>query len=123
MLRAAVVLFRALLDGLLRRCPRCHKGRMFASFFTMHRECSVCGLLFERASGEVTGGMAINFVATGIIITIGSLYFGLFSTAPLSLVLIGFGLFAIVFPIVFYPLSRGLWTSLLYLLAANAEPD
>jgi hypothetical protein len=67
--------------------------------------------------------MVINFVATGLVITIGSLYFGLFSTAPLARVLIGLGLFAIVFPIVFYPVSRGLWASILYLTAANAEGD
>jgi len=123
MFRAGATFFRALLDGLLLRCPRCHKGRMFESFFTMRRECLVCGLRFERATGEVTGGMAINFVATGLIITIGSLYFGLFSTAPLARVLLGLGLFAVIFPILFYPISRGLWVSLLYLLAANSERD
>ena len=123
MFRAGLSLFRALLDGVLLRCPRCHRGGMFESFFRMRRDCPTCGLPFERATGEVTGGMAINFVATGIIITIGSLYFGLFSTAPLSQVLIGFGLFAILFPILFYPISRGLWASLLYVLAANTEPD
>jgi hypothetical protein len=67
--------------------------------------------------------MAINFVITGLVITIGSLYFGLFSRAPLSTVLLSFGAFAIIFPIVFYPISRGLWTSILYLTAANDERD
>jgi uncharacterized protein (DUF983 family) len=123
MFKLGMSLFRALLDGVRLRCPRCHNGHMFESFFAMRRACPVCGLLFERASGEVTGGMAINFVATGLIITIGSLYFGLFSTAPLARVLIGLGLFAVIFPILFYPISRGLWASLLYLLAANSERD
>jgi len=114
---------RALLAGLLLRCPRCRRGRMFESIFGMRSECPVCGLRFERAAGEVTGGMVINFVVTGLVITIGSLYFGLFSRVPLSIVLLGFGAFAIIFPIVFYPISRGLWTSLLYLTAANDERD
>ena len=96
---------------------------MFESLFRMRRECPICGLQFERAAGEVTGGMAINFVITGLVITIGSLYFGLFSRAPLSTILLGFGAFAIIFPIVFYPISRGLWTSFLYLAAANDERD
>lgn len=113
----------ALLAGLLLRCPRCRRGRMFESAFRMRRECPVCGLPFERAAGEVTGGMVINFVITGLVIMIGSLYFGLFSRAPLSMILLGFGAFAIIFPIVFYPISRGLWVSILYLTAANAEGD
>ena len=110
-----------LLAGLLLRCPRCQRGRMFESLFRMRRECPVCGLRLERAVGEVTGGMAINFVVTGLVITVGSLYFGLFSRVPLSIVLLGFGAFAIVFPIAFYPISRGLWASILYLTAANDE--
>src|SRR5215471_16779229 len=114
---------RILLHGLLLRCPHCGRGHMFESLFRMRRECPVCGLVFERAAGEVTGGMVINFVVTGLVITIGSLYFGLFSRAPLSSVLLGMGAFAIVFPIVFYPVSRGLWASILYLTAANAEHD
>ncbi|HET9224809.1 MAG TPA: DUF983 domain-containing protein [Roseiflexaceae bacterium] len=112
-----------LLAGLVLRCPRCRRGRMFESLFRMRRECPICGLQFERAVGEVTGGMAINFVVTGLVITIGSLYFGLFSRAPLSTILLSFGAFAIIFPIVFYPISRGLWASFLYLTAANDERD
>jgi uncharacterized protein (DUF983 family) len=112
-----------MLAGLLLRCPQCRRGHMFESFFQMRRECPVCGLAFERAAGEVTGGMVINFVITGLVITIGSLYFGLFSRAPLSIVLLGLGAFAILFPILFYPISRGLWASILYLTAANVEHD
>lgn len=114
---------RALLDGLLLRCPQCRRGRLFESAFRMRRECLVCGLPFERAAGETTGGMVINFVVTGVVVMVGSLYFGLFSSAPLGPVLVGLGLFAVVFPIVFYRCSRGLWVSILYLTAANAERD
>ncbi|HEY9016557.1 MAG TPA: DUF983 domain-containing protein [Gemmatimonadales bacterium] len=105
------------------RCPECRQGTMFGSWFRMRRVCPVCGLEFERASGEVSGGMVVNFVVTGIVIMAGSLYFGLFSHAPLWMVLVGLGLFAIVFPILFYPVSRGLWASILFLTAANAEGD
>ena len=114
---------RILLAGLLLRCPHCGRGRMFESPFRMRHACPSCGLAFERAAGEVTGGMVVNFVVTGLVITIGSLYFGLFSRAPLSLVLLGMGAFAVIFPIIFYPISRGLWASILYLTAANVEHD
>ena len=56
-----------LLDGLLLRCPRCEMGRMFRSGFKMYHACPVCALEFERASGEVTGGMGINTVATCVV--------------------------------------------------------
>src|ERR1041385_5176439 len=107
MLQAIARMCRALLAGLLLRCPRCWRGRMFESLFRMRHECPICGLPFERSAGEVTGGMMINFVITGVVITAGSLYFGLFSRIPLATVLIGLGAFAVCFPIVFYPISRG----------------
>jgi uncharacterized protein (DUF983 family) len=123
MISGTIRILRALLDGLLLRCPHCHRGRMFESAFRMRRQCPVCGLPFERAAGEVTGAMMINFVVTGVVVMVGSLYFGLFSSVPLGQVLVGLGLFAIAFPIVFYHCSRGLWVGILYLTAANAERD
>ena len=46
---------RAFLDGFVLRCPRCHRGHMFARAFNMRRTCPECGLLFESATGEVVG--------------------------------------------------------------------
>jgi len=123
MISGTIRIARALLAGLLLRCPRCRRGRMFESAFRMRQECPICGLPFERASGEATGGMVVNFVVTGVVTIVGSLYFGLFSSAPISQVLIGLGLFAILFPILFYRCSRGLWASILYLTAGNIERD
>jgi uncharacterized protein (DUF983 family) len=118
-----LTIFRALLNGLLLRCPRCHRGRMFESAFKMRQQCPICGLLFERSSGEVTGGMVINLVVTITIVMACSLIFGLYSAIP-PLTLIGvLAIFTIVFPIIFYRTSRGLWAGLLYLTAANDEPD
>ena len=116
-------LFRALLDGLLLRCPRCHIGRMFARGFTMNQACPNCGLPFEKASGEITGGMGINIVVTLVVITLGSLVFGLNPAVPLGPLLIGLALFAILFPIAFYRSSRGLWASFLYITGDNEERD
>jgi uncharacterized protein (DUF983 family) len=114
---------RVLLDGLLLRCPRCHRGHMFARGFTMRHTCEVCGLPFERATGEITGGMGINTVVTLVIITVCSLVLGLNPSVPLAPLLIGLAAFAILFPIAFYRSSRGLWVSLLYLTGDNAERD
>ena len=112
---------RALLDGLLLRCPRCHTGRMFARGSRMNPACPNCGLLFEKASGEITGGMGINIVVTLVIIIICALVFGLNPAVPLSPLLIVMALFAILFPIVFYRSSRGLWAGFLYITGDNTE--
>jgi len=114
---------RALLDGLLLRCPQCHRGRMFPAGSTMARTCPVCGLRFERASGEITGGMAINTVLTLFVIVVCALVFGRDPSVPLLPLIGGLALFAVVFPIAFYRSSRGLWASFLYLTGDNAESD
>lgn len=116
-------MLRALLDGLLLRCPRCHTGKMFAHGFTMRHTCPNCGLEFERATGEITGGMGINTVVTLLMITAASLFFGLNPSIPLLPLILGLALFAILFPIAFYRSSRGLWASVLYLTGDNAESD
>lgn len=117
-------IFRAVWDGTLLRCPRCRRGRMFSSFFTMRRECPVCGLVFERSSGEITGGMGINISVTLTIVIIGALWIGLDQSLPLlpllfALLIAG----GVIFPILFYPISRGMWAGILYLTGDNDEPD
>ncbi len=87
----------------------------------MNKDCPNCGLPFERASGEITGGMAVNTVATLAVITICALVFGLNRSVPLAPLLIGLALFAILFPIAFYRSSRGLWAGFLYMTGDNTE--
>jgi uncharacterized protein (DUF983 family) len=115
-------LLRAVFDGLIHRCPRCHRGHMFKTWFTMHRTCPNCELEFERASGEVSGGMAINFVFT-IVVLIACSLFALSPTVPLALLMGGLVLYALLFPILFYPSSRGIWAGFLYITGDNTEGD
>jgi len=42
----------ALSRGLRRRCPHCGKGPLFVGWAHHLRECSVCGLVYERNSGD-----------------------------------------------------------------------
>jgi uncharacterized protein (DUF983 family) len=113
-------IIRAFFDGLILRCPRCHSGRMFSSWFRMRQTCPVCGLEFERATGEITGGMGVNIVVTLILVIIAAVVVG-FSTVPLAPALLGIGLAVVLFPIAFYPISRGLWVALLYVTGNNQE--
>ncbi len=43
------------------RCPRCCKGRVFRSLIRTEKECSECGLDFEREPGFFTGAMYFSY--------------------------------------------------------------
>lgn len=38
--------------GLARRCPRCGEGKLFAGWHRLAERCPVCGLAFERRTGD-----------------------------------------------------------------------
>ncbi|MBC8163098.1 MAG: DUF983 domain-containing protein [Roseiflexaceae bacterium] len=111
------------LDGLLCRCPRCHSGPIFARGFTIREACVICGLLFESASGEATGGMGINIVITLLLVIIAAGIGGFNTAIPLPVFFAVMGAVTIIFPILFYKPSRSLWVGFLYLMGDHAEGD
>lgn len=115
-------LISALFSGFVLRCPQCHKGSMFSSWFKMRQTCPDCHLEFEKASGEITGGMGVNIVATLFIAIIAAAVIG-FSKGPLLPPLLIMCAVMIIFPIVFYPSSRGMWVALLYITGNHNESD
>lgn len=52
-------MFKKLWLGFTLRCPNCETGAMSANFFSMHKECPHCHVVFERKSGESAGASAI----------------------------------------------------------------
>jgi uncharacterized protein (DUF983 family) len=93
---------------------------MFRSFFTMNVRCPVCGVIFERDAGEVTGGIAINTIVTATMAFAGaSLAF--FTDIPLLPLLTILMLATIAFPLWFYRYARSLWTGVLYLTGSIFE--
>ena len=112
---------RILVQGLLLICPACQQGRMFRSLFTMNVRCPVCGVIFERDAGEVTGGMAINMTLTSILALLGGALAAVYTDIP-ALVLIGAtAAVTTAFGLLFYRHARGLWTSILYLTGSIFE--
>jgi uncharacterized protein (DUF983 family) len=111
-----------LFAGLLLRCPRCEHGHMFRNGFKMYHACPVCGLEFERASGEITGGMGVNTVATCLLEVSLAIAF-VFTPWPIEWEIVVLVAAGIAFPIAFYRSSRGLWASFLYLTGNNTESD
>lgn len=95
--RSAPSFFQALFRGFRRRCPRCGVGPLFAGWNRLHERCGVCGLAFERRSGDTwffmymsTAGLTgllvvIMFVLRPRVIWIGQLLVGLVAVAVIGL--------------------------------------
>jgi uncharacterized protein (DUF983 family) len=51
------------LRGIVARiCPRCRRGPIFASLWSMHDDCPVCGMDFDRGDpGHFTGAMYVSY--------------------------------------------------------------
>ncbi|GIV97423.1 MAG: hypothetical protein KatS3mg057_2080 [Herpetosiphonaceae bacterium] len=105
----------ALIRGFLLRCPHCKTGHMFRTMFEMYPVCPDCGVVFERDPGEITGGMGINISVTMFVFFVGFILMNALTSISLVVQLLIWIPFMIVFPILFYPCSRGLWVSILYL--------
>lgn len=93
---------------------------MFRSLFTMNVRCPVCGVIFERDAGEVTGGMAINCVATSSVAVAGaSLAF--VSDIPVWTLIAVLVVVTTLFAVWFYRHARALWTGIIYLTGSMFE--
>lgn len=114
-------MLRVLAQSLCLTCPACQHGRMFRSRFQMNVRCPVCGVIFERDGGEVTGGMAINSLVTCTIVFIGSGLAAIFTDVPLLPLFLGIGVFSLTFSVWFYRYARGLWVGIIYLTGSMFE--
>jgi hypothetical protein len=77
-------------------------------------ECPGCGHRFERQEGYWIGAVAINTVVTlGVFVIV---FVGVMASTwpnvPWTELMVGGAALNIVFPIVFYPLSKTLWVAL-----------
>ena len=111
---------RTLFDGLRLICPACRSGRMFRGLFRMNVRCPVCGIIFERDAGEVTGGMAINAVLTATLAVSGAAL-AFITDVPILPLLAILMAATIIFPLWFYRHARGLWVAILYLTGSINE--
>jgi uncharacterized protein (DUF983 family) len=96
-------------------CPNCHKGKLFRSYFSMWEECPVCHVKLDREQGEYVGAMYMNLILTEFVFIVG--YFLLNSIVELcawTQVSI-WVLFNLLFVVMFYPRSKGIWSAVLYL--------
>jgi len=91
------------------RCPFCGRGKLFRGFFLMHEHCESCGKSFEREPGFFLGSIYVNYGVTALIvaITYPMLLFGF--GLPETPLLLGAGIFVLLFPIWFFRYARSLW--------------
>ena len=109
-----MVLGRLLARGFLRRCPVCGRGRLFRRWFTLTERCPRCNLKFERVDGHLAGALGINTIASvAVVFVVGIAGFLLtFPELPLLPLVTTVTAVAVVFPIIFYPFSKTIWTAI-----------
>jgi uncharacterized protein (DUF983 family) len=96
------------------RCPNCGRGRLRAGGFRMRHRCTECGVVYERAIGEFSGGMGLNTLATCFGVAALALWVGMSDLSAWAAGLLVTA-FAVTFPIAFYLHSRAVWIGILYL--------
>lgn len=58
------------------KCPRCNKAHIFKTFWTMHKNCPNCDILYEREPGYFTMAIFVGYMLAllialpGLILTI-----------------------------------------------------
>lgn len=110
--------------GLTGRCPACGAGGQHRFLVRMSPSCKRCGLQFERIEGHFIGAVGMNTIMSlGTLLV--TLVVSLVVTFPefpvVKLVVINVAV-AILAPILFYPLSRMLWTAI-DIAMRPLEPD
>jgi len=111
---------RVLYITMLLRCPACQRGRMFRSLFQMNVRCPVCGVVFERDAGEITGAMAINTALMSLMAIAGAVL-AIVTDLPASWIIGGTAATMIVFGVFFYRHARAVWVGILFLTGAIFE--
>jgi uncharacterized protein (DUF983 family) len=109
---------RALLRGLVKRCPRCGQTKLFSRWFTMSKVCPRCGLQFEREQGGFLGAIALNYLAAmlvwalmltlWLIVDLPDIHVGTLTAASVALV--------VAVLLFFFPISKTLWAAVEYLV-------
>ncbi|HEX2267172.1 MAG TPA: DUF983 domain-containing protein [Actinomycetota bacterium] len=113
------------LRALARRCPRCGQGRLFSRWFTLTERCPRCGLRFEREEGAFLGSLALNYGVTAVLF-IGTLVVWLIlalpnvPVIPLTITCIAI---AALFPLIFFPFAKLLWTATDLVLHGSKHDD
>lgn len=96
------------------RCPKCDQGQLFRGWFSMHKQCSECGLEFEREQGFYLASIYFNYGAAAIVsasaYTLLAIVYGYSSEIVLAACLV----FTIGFPLWFFRYARSVFLAIDY---------
>jgi uncharacterized protein (DUF983 family) len=70
-----------MIAGLLGRCPRCGKGRLFEGFLTVRPRCEACNLDFSFADSADGPAVFVSFLS-GVIVAVAALAVELLYAPP-----------------------------------------
>lgn len=115
---------RVLLRALALRCTVCGGGGIFRGPFKMVDNCPTCGFRFQRVHGHWIGSLGMNTIVSfgALLVTVVAGFILTQPDPPVGLlVAIAVGV-AAVFPLVFFPWSRTLWSAI-DLLMRPLDPD
>lgn len=103
--------FRLFARGMAVRCARCGQGGLFRRWTEMVDACPRCGLVFEQEEGYWVGALTIATVAALFVTLASSVTVAILTwpDIPMVPVMIAGAIGMIVFPVVFYPVSKTLW--------------
>ncbi|MGJ3238858.1 MAG: DUF983 domain-containing protein [Anaerolineae bacterium] len=109
-------MLKTLWTGFRLRCPHCQQGQMTDGWFALRETCAVCGVRFERKSGE-SAGASIIWVSVLPILAM-MIFFTFELTNPDISLWISAGVpiaFTLIAGVAFYRNVRGLWIAVTYL--------
>lgn len=106
---------RLLFRGFTGRCAVCSHVMLTSRWVRVREACPRCQFPIERSQGHFVGAVGMNTIVTFGVILLGLLAAIWFAspeplaTGPVSLVL---GAGAVVVSVVFYPISKTLWSAI-----------
>jgi uncharacterized protein (DUF983 family) len=104
-----------------KRCPRCGRGAVFASYFKMNPRCSECGAVFWVDQGEWLGAFVLDWAcATGLAIVVWAALEAFAELSQIAEIAI-ISACVIASLLATFPWSRSFWTVFLYLTGAMGE--
>jgi hypothetical protein len=75
----------------------------------MHKQCTTCGVTFEREPGFFLGSIYINYGLTALIVAIAYPLLLFRAQLPEKQLLLAAVAFTVLFPIFLFPWARSIW--------------
>lgn len=105
---------RVVLRGLLRRCPLCGNGDIFTSWYHQRDRCPRCNYPTTRVEDQWIGSLGMNTIVSFflLLLTIAIGFTVTYPDPPVGVLLAIALTVAVGVPVLFFPISRSLWSAI-----------